>query len=162
MPTVQVLTEPEPGLARSLAERGHYVLQAYDERPVSRGEVRTLARPSGEGIASALMRAGIAEPRAKALARDSARNLAVLRRLIPGAPGGLPKWAEEPPPHALLAALLAGGWDEHAEADRTRLSELADQPYDAVIAALAPYVGQFDSPLQKIGSTTCPEAGLSF
>jgi hypothetical protein len=99
------------------------------------------------------MRAGIADPRAKALARDSARNLAVLRRLIPGAPGGLPKWAEEPPPHALLAALLAGGWDEHAEADRTRLSELADQPYDAVIAALARYVGQFDSPLQKIGST---------
>jgi transcriptional regulator with XRE-family HTH domain len=150
---ILLLTEPEPGLARSLAERGHHVLQAYDERPVSRGEVRTLARPSREGIASALMGAGIAEPRAKALARDSARNLAVLRRLIPGAPGRLPKWAEEPPPHALLAALLAGGWDENAEADRARLSELADQPYDAVIAALAPYIGQFDSPLQKIGST---------
>ncbi len=152
-PLILLLTEPEPGLARSLAERGHYVLQAYDERPVSRGEVRTLARPSREGIASALTAAGIAEPRAKALARDSARNLAVLRRLIPGAPGRLPKWVEEPPPHALLAALLAGGWDENAEADRARLSELADQPYDAVIAALAPYVGQFDSPLQKIGST---------
>ena len=120
-PLILLLTEPEPGLARSLAERGHYVLQAYDERPVSRGEVRTLARPSREGIASALTAAGIAEPRAKALARDSARNLAVLRRLIPGAPGRLPKWAEEPPPHALLAALLAGGWDENAEADRARL-----------------------------------------
>jgi transcriptional regulator with XRE-family HTH domain len=150
---ILLLTEPEPGLARSLAQRGHYVLQVYDERPVSRGEVRTLARPSREGIASALTAAGIAEPRAKALARDSARNLAVLRRLIPGAPGRLPKWAEEPPPHALLAALLAGGWDENGEADRARLSELADQPYDAVIAALAPYIGQFDSPLQKIGST---------
>jgi hypothetical protein len=92
-PLILLLTEPEPGLARSLAERGHYVVQAYDERPVSRGEVRTLARPSREGIASALTAAGIAEPRAKALARDSARNLAVLRRLIPGAPGRLPKWA---------------------------------------------------------------------
>ena len=151
-PLILLLTEPEPGLARSLSERGHYVLQVYDERPVSRGEVRTLARPSREGIASALTAAGIAEPRAKALARDSARNLAVLRRLIPGAPGRLPKWAEEPPPHALLAALLAGGWDENAEADRARLSEIADQPYDAIITALAPYVGQFDSPLQKIGS----------
>jgi transcriptional regulator with XRE-family HTH domain len=152
-PLILLLTEPEPGLARNLSKRGHYVLQTYDERPVSRGEVRTLARPSREGIAGALMAAGIAKPRAEALARDSARNLAVLRRLIPGAPGRLPKWAEEPPPHALLAALLAGGWDENAEADRAQLSEIADEPYDAIITALAPYVGQFDSPLQKIGST---------
>jgi transcriptional regulator with XRE-family HTH domain len=153
-PLILLLTDPEPGTARSLAKRGHYVLQAYDERLVSRGEIRTLERPSREGIAAALTAAGIAEPRANALARDSARNLAVLRRLIPAAPGRrLPRWAEEPPPHALLAALLAGGWDESAEADRARLAELADQPYAAVIAVLVPYVGQFDSPLQKIGST---------
>ena len=152
-PLFLLLTDPEPGLARRLVERGHYVLQAYDERLIARGEVRTLERPSREGIASALSAAGIAEPRAKALARDSARNLAVLRRLIPVAQGRLPNWAQEPPPHALLAALLAGGWDESADADRARLSELADQPYEAVVAALTPFVGQFDSPLQKIGST---------
>lgn len=152
-PLILLLTDPDPGLARSLADRGHYVLLAYDERPTSRGEVRPLARPSREGIATALTAAGIAESRAEALARDSARNLAVLRRLIPAAPGRLPPWAEEWPPHALLAALLAGGWDENAEADRARLAELADQPYEAVIAALAPYIGQFDSPLHKIGST---------
>lgn len=152
-PLILLLAEPDPGLARTLVERGHYVLQAYDERPVSRGEVRTLARPSRDGIASALTAAGIAEPRAQALARDSARNLAVLRRLIPSAPGRLPRWAQETPPHALLAALLAGGWDEKVEADRSRLAEIADQPYETVIAALVPYIGDFDSPLQKIGST---------
>ena len=152
-PLILLLTEPEPGLARSLAERGHYVLQAYDEGPVGRGDMRTLARPSREGIANALTAAGIAEPRAKALARNSARNLAVLRREIPGAPGRLPKWAQETPPDALLAALMAGGWDENAEADRARLAELADQPYEAVIKALTEYVGKFDSPLQKIGPT---------
>ncbi|WP_208758143.1 helix-turn-helix domain-containing protein [Bradyrhizobium zhanjiangense] len=150
---IMLLTEPDAGLARSLADRGHYVLQAYDERPISRGDVRTLARPSRQGIASALVAAGIAEPRAEALARDSARNLAVLRRLIPGAPGRLPQWAQDTPPHALLAALLAGGWDEDAKSDRARLAELADQPYEAVVTALAPYVGNFDSALQKIGST---------
>jgi transcriptional regulator with XRE-family HTH domain len=152
-PLILLLTEPEPGLARSLVEHGHYALQAYDERPVSRGEVRTLARPSREGIASALTAAGIAEPRAEALARDSARNLAVLRRLIPGAPGRLPRWADGTPPHALLAALLAGGWDENGDTDRARLAEIADQSYEDVIAALAPYIGDFDSPLQKIGSS---------
>lgn len=152
-PLILLLTEPEPGLAQTLAKRGHFVLQAYDERPVSRGDIRVLARPSREGIASALTAAGISEPRAQALARDCARNLAVLRRLIPSAPGRLPLWAQETPPHALLAAMLAGGWDENAEADRARLAELADESHDKTIAALAPYVGDFDSPLRRIGST---------
>lgn len=152
-PLILLLTEPEPGLAQTLVKRGHYVLMAYDERQVSRGEIRTLARPSREGIASALIAAGITEPRAEALARDSARNLAVLRRLIPSAPGRIPRWAQETPPHALLAALLAGGWDENAVADRARLAEIADQSYETVIATIAPYVGDFDSPLQKVGST---------
>lgn len=151
-PLILLLTEPEPGLARTLVARGHYVLLAYDERQVARGEVRTLARPSREGIASALAAIGIAEARAETLARDSARNLAVLRRLIPSAPGRLPLWAQDTPPRALLAALLAGGWDENVEADQARLAEIADQSYEAVIAALAPYVGDFDSPLQKVGS----------
>lgn len=153
-PLILLLTEPEPGLARILAERGHFVLQAYDGRQASsRSEVRILARPSREAIVTALTAAGIAEPRAHPLARDCARNLAVLRRLIASAPGRLPRWAQETPPHALLAALLAGGWDENGEADRARLAEIADRPYEAVIAALASYLGNFDSPLQKIGST---------
>lgn len=151
-PLILLLTEPDPGLARTLAKQGHFVLLAYDERLIGHGKVRALARPSQEGIATALQTAGIAEPRARALARDSARNLAVLRRLIPGAPGRLPRWAEGTPPKALLAALLAGGWVETSEGDRTRLAELADQPYDAVIADLASFVGAFDSPVQKVGS----------
>ena len=152
-PLILLLTEPEPGLAQALAKRGHFVLQAYDERQITRGEIRVLARPSREGIANALTAAGIAEPRAQALARDCARNLTVIRRLIPSAPGRLPNWARDTPPHALLAAMLAGGWDENVETDRARLAEIADQSYETVISALAPYVGQFDSPLRKIGST---------
>ncbi|MBY4640512.1 helix-turn-helix domain-containing protein [Gluconacetobacter entanii] len=152
-PLILVLTEPEPGLAQSLASKGHFVLQAYDDRYTSRGEARTLERPSREGIANALRAGGIAEPRARALARDSARNLAVLRRLLPGAPGRLPKWAEGPPPRALLAALLAGGWDDNSEADQALLSKLADTSYEQTIATLTPYVDQFDSPLQKVGTT---------
>ncbi|MGH7099921.1 MAG: hypothetical protein ACREE4_20025, partial [Stellaceae bacterium] len=120
---------------------------------VSHGEVRKLARPSREGIAGALIGADIVEPRARALARDSARNLAVLRRLIPSAPGRLPAWAQEPPPRALLAALLAGAWDDASEADKASVSELAGESYEQVVAKLAPYIGEFDSPLRKLGST---------
>jgi transcriptional regulator with XRE-family HTH domain len=151
-PLILLLTEPEPGLAQTLIDRGHYVLQAYDDRPVTGGKVRTLKRPSRDGIASALTSAGIGEQRAQALARDSARNLAVLRRRIPSAPGRKPKWAEGHPPRSLMAALMAGGWNDSSAADKARLSEMADKPYDSIIAALTPYVGQFDSPLQKVGS----------
>jgi len=150
-PLILLLTEPDPGLARSLAKHGHFVLQAYDERLTGNGEVRSLARPSRNGISAALQAAGIAAPRAEALARDSARNIAVLRRLIPGAPGRMPWWAEKTPPKALLAALLAGGWVETSDGDRARLAEFAGQPYDGVVADLAPFVGAFDSPLQKVG-----------
>ena len=150
-PLILVFTEPDPGLAGALVKRGHFVLQAYDERLVGRGEVRVLARPSREGIAAALHAAGMAEPRARALARDSARNLAILRRLIPAAPGRLPAWAEGMPPKALLAALLAGGWDETSEGDRAQLAALAGQPFETFLADLTPLVGAFDRPLQKVG-----------
>jgi transcriptional regulator with XRE-family HTH domain len=152
-PLIILMTEPDPGLAKALVKRDHHVLQAYDARLVAQGELRTLARPSREGIASALQAAGIAEPRAKALARDCARNLTVLRRLIPSASGRVPQWAEVAPPQALIAALLAGGWDENVAADRARLAELADQSYDTIVANLKGFVGGFDRPLQKIGST---------
>ncbi|MCA1778073.1 MAG: helix-turn-helix domain-containing protein [Xanthomonadaceae bacterium] len=151
-PLYLIMTERKAGLARFLVEHGHYVLQAHDERPVARGNIRTLARPSREGIGHALTTMGIAEPRAEALARDCARNLSILRRIIPGAPGRSPQWAENSP-RALLAALLAGGWDEDSDADRARLAQLADQPYTTVIADLARYVDEFDQPLRKIGST---------
>ncbi|MDB5581514.1 MAG: hypothetical protein JWR80_6690 [Bradyrhizobium sp.] len=152
-PLIIVLTDPHPGLAKTLVARGHYVLQAYDERALAQGDVRVLARPSREGIARALEGAGIARTRAEALARDSARNLAILRRRMPSAPDSVPRWATEPPPQALIAALLAGGWDEENKADTVQIEQLAEQPYDKVTAALMPYVGAFDSPLQKVGST---------
>lgn len=148
-----ILIEPEAGLAQTLAARGHHVLQLYDDRQVSQGDVNSLARPTRDGIVRALTNAGIAENRAQKLARDSARNLAVLRRLMPNAPGRIPDWAKAPPPRALLAALLAGGWDENFEADRACIAEMVDQPYDTVVAALSAHVGKLDSPLRRIGTT---------
>ncbi|MEG3147413.1 helix-turn-helix transcriptional regulator [Sphingomonas sp. RT2P30] len=151
-PLIIVMTDPHPGLAKTLAAKGHFVLQAYDERVLAQGEMRALARPSRAGIARALEQSGTPRARAETLARDSARNLAVLRRLMPSAPDTLPSWATEKPPQALIAALLAGGWEEENEADKAQLEQLAEQPYDELIAVLMPYVGAFDSPLQKAGS----------
>lgn len=147
-----VLLDPEPGLAGRLVQRGHHVLLAYGGNTDQRGDYRRLARPTREAIEQALMQAGIAEPQARNLARDSSRSLAILRRLIPVAPGRLPHWADGTPPRALLAAMLAGGWDEQSDADKDAVSRLATMPYADVAAAIAPLASAMDGPLRKVGN----------
>lgn len=146
-----VLYDPEPGLAQLLAKRGHHVLLAYGGNPDLPG-ARQLRRPSRDGIERALIDAGIAEGDARSLARESSRSLAILRRLIPSAPGRLPDWTKPSPAHALLAALLAGAWDEACEFDKTILARLGDVSYDKLAIELAPFVNKFDSPLRKVGT----------
>lgn len=151
-PLILIFTEPNSGLGQILVKKGHFVLQAYGDQPPSQGNLRQLERPSREGIRLALESMGIAEPRAFNLARDSARNLSILRRLIARDAGQRADWAEKPLPSALLAAMLAGGWDDNNEADQASLSELAGAPYDQVIASLTLYADQLNSPLQVVGS----------
>jgi transcriptional regulator with XRE-family HTH domain len=150
-PLIIVVFDPEPGLAQAIAQRGHHVLAAYGQNPSSRRSVIKLERPLREGIEIALTQAGIPETKAKNYARECSRSLGILRRLIPGLPGRLPSWAQSTPPRALLAALLAGAWDETSESDKVILSKLADVAYETFAAAVAPLVGNFDSPLRKVG-----------
>ena len=150
-PLIIVLIDPEPGLAKRMSLAGHYVLLSYGDGEHAPGDETTLPRPSREGIALALEDMGIARDRAEALARDSARSLAVLRRLIPVAPGRLPRWAQSPPPKALIAAMLAGGWTEKNANDRRVLERLSGLAYADLQAALTPYVSALDSPLRKVG-----------
>jgi transcriptional regulator with XRE-family HTH domain len=150
-PLIIILLDPDAGLAKRMALRGHYVLLAYGDGEHAPGDETTLPRPSRTGISSALEDMGIPRDRAEALARDAARSLAVLRRLIPAAPGRLPKWAQSPPPKALLAAMLAGGWTERKEGDRRVLERLSGMSYAELEAALMPYTASLDSPLRKVG-----------
>ncbi len=159
-PLYVVMTEPDDGVAARLVKQGHYVLLAYGERPESHGDMRVLGRPGRPGIEAALIEAGIAEASAARHARDCARNLTVLRRLIPAHAGSEPRWAKAPP-RALLAALLAGGWDDTVTADRDCVVELAGAAsYGEVEQALTEFVGSVeqrafgssDRPIKKVGS----------
>ncbi|MBB4395075.1 helix-turn-helix transcriptional regulator [Bradyrhizobium sp. ERR14] len=150
-PLIIVILEPEAGVAESIAAKGHHVLAAFGQNPGSLGQMRKLSRPSREGIEAALIDSGLPEEKAKAFARDSARSLAILRRLMPGVASRLPHWAQGTISRSLLAALLAGMWDDGKEADKAVLSRLSDMPYEAFVASIAPYVGEFDSPLRKVG-----------
>jgi uncharacterized membrane-anchored protein YhcB (DUF1043 family) len=150
-PLIIVILEPETGVAEAIAARGHHVLAAFGPNPGLHGTVRKLSRPSREGIEAALITVGVKEDKAKTLARDSARSLAILRRLMPAVASRLPHWAQGTISRPLLAALLAGMWDESREADKVIMSRLSEMPYEAFIASIVPYVGEFDSPLRKVG-----------
>jgi transcriptional regulator with XRE-family HTH domain len=151
-PLIIVLLDPEPGLAQTIAQKGHHVLLAYGSSPSLRGDVQKLERPSRDGIEAALREARLPDDKAMRLARESSRSLAILRRLIPAQPGRLPAWAQNAPPRALVAALLAGAWDERSHADKMILARLADMSYDAFVAGISPFTSHFDSPLRKVGS----------
>ncbi|MDD1537407.1 MULTISPECIES: helix-turn-helix domain-containing protein [unclassified Bradyrhizobium] len=147
-----VILEPETGVAETVAANGHHVLAAFGQTPGVQGTIRKLERPSREGIETALMTIGVPEDRAKAFARDSARSLAILRRLMPAAAIRLPQWAQGTISRALLAALLAGMWDESRASDKEIMARLSEMSYDAFIASIAPFAGEFDTPLRKVGS----------
>ena len=152
-PLIIILLDPEPGLARTIVQKGHHVLLAYGDGAYQDTDVRRIARPSRDGIETALTNAGIARARAETLARDSSRSLAVLRRLIPHAPGRLPSWAEGTPLRTLTAALLAGAWDSKSEADKAILERLAAPlSYDEIETSLADLTNKLDSPIRRSGT----------
>ncbi|MBB4245238.1 helix-turn-helix domain-containing protein [Rhizobium tropici] len=151
-PLVIVVLDPEPGLAQALAKKGHHVLAAYGQDASSSGDAIVLERPARENIKIVLEGVGVPSEMAGRMARDSSRSLGILRRLMPSSPGRVPAWAKGLPSQSLIAALLAGGWDESSEGDKSVLSRLADMPYEPFAASLAGLAGNFDSPLRKVGS----------
>lgn len=150
---VIVLLDPEAGLAEAIAKKGHHVLMAYGLGSDHASQVHQLERPSREGIEAVLVADGIDKEKAQRYAREAYRSLAILRRLLPSQASRIPAWARPTPPKALLAALMAGGWDEQSDADKAVVSAFANMNYDDLVHAIAPYVGHLDSPLRKVGST---------
>jgi transcriptional regulator with XRE-family HTH domain len=150
-PLVIVLEDAEPGVAQRLALRGHHLFVAHG--PSGGGDRSViLPRPPRDAIEHALMGMGLERERAANLARDAARSLAVLRRLMPSAPARVPAWAKENPSRCLVAALLAGAWDEDSDGDKMALERLAGKRYETIVAELAPLVGYLEQPLRKVGS----------
>jgi hypothetical protein len=150
-PLIIVLEDAEPGLPQRLASRGHHVFVAHGP---SGGTDRSLIlpRPPRDAIEHALMGMGLKPEQATNLARDAARSIAVLRRLMPSAAARVPAWARGNPSRCLVAALLAGAWDEDSNGDKVALERLAGQPYEAIVAELAPLVGYLEQPLRKVGT----------
>lgn len=152
-PLIIILQDSDPGLAQSIANKGHHVLLAYSASTLPAGDIRQLPRLSRNGIEASLQEVGVPESKCATLAHDASGSLAILRRLIPRSPGQLPSWALNPPTRALIAALLAGSWDEGCDGDKIILSKISGIPYESIVEALAPLAAGIGGPLRKVGQS---------
>ena len=152
-PLVIVMEDSEPGLATSLAEKGHHVYMPYGSSIGVREASTILPTPPFGDFQTALRDIGIPEVEADRLSRDTFRSLVVLRRLIPSTTFVKPKWSQEPQSSLLLPCLLAGAWDANAPGDLEALKVLSGAHYEDVTRSLTGFTGAPDSPLRRAGST---------
>jgi len=150
-PMIIVLEGGETGLAARLAQRGHYVYLAYGSDIGTPADVVRLERPARLEVEYALTAMGFDEVKARNLAQDSARSLAVLRRLTALAPESNANWDGGEPPRGIIAALLAGAWDESSDGDKSIIAKLAGEKYEAAVATLTPVISRLDGIVRKAG-----------
>ena len=153
-PLVLVLDTTDAGMATRLVERGHHVFLPYGSFASAASNPHRLPRASRELFEDALRGMDVPDGEVERLSRESARNISILRRLIPSAPAAqAPAWATAPEARQLLPVLLAGAWDSAYAEDKNTLSRLAGVPYDSLEASLAAWVGVPDSPLRNAGTS---------
>lgn len=152
-PLILVLRDADIGFATRLAKKGHHVLVALGPDAVAPTSSRVLAKPTREQLQSALSRMGLSRREAETLSLDAGRSLAVLRRLMPPAPGRRPAWSEAAPDRALLIALLVGGWSGNVDGDCAVIERLSGRSHDEVVRALAAYATTMDAPLRHSDGT---------
>ena len=122
-PLVIVPPDGEPGLVQLLVADGHHVYAAHGQAALHVGNARALPRPWRHNLQVALARMSVPEENARQLSKGSGRSLTVLRRLMPAAPAFRPRLAAEPSPE-LIAAMLAGSWNQTSAADRKVVAAL--------------------------------------
>jgi hypothetical protein len=148
------LEDAYAGLAAQLVGQGHHVYIVHGSETGAPDNSIALPRPPAELFAGALVSMGMDKQDAERLARESARSLSILRRLIPSAPGWeAPEWAKPDRARELVAVLLAGAWNEIHEPDRKAIEQLSGEKYKSIEDRLSRWATVPDSPFRKAGAT---------
>lgn len=130
-------------------KRGHTVIVAATPADQIE-EAITLPIIEKEGFIEALVKIGIDETRARAIAKDTARDINVFRRRD-GIAIEKPKWFESI--EDLLPAILVGEWTDTVEGDKSVLERLSNMKYDEYEARLYAHLMEEETPLIHIGNT---------
>lgn len=104
-----------------------------------------------ESFVENLMQSGLTRERASKLAKESARNVTVLRRQLEFV-NNLPEWAKVENVREIIPALLVGRWDENFDDDKQILAEVSGESYEEYLKKITKWLNKPDSPLIKIGT----------
>jgi hypothetical protein len=109
---------------------------------------RPLSRPSWYELHQALKQMVTGDERAERLARECGRSVTILARRIPRVERPSPPWSSSP---GLLAALMAGAWDDAVEGDRNALATLSGREFEDFDRDVRPLLA-LPEPLEREGS----------
>jgi addiction module HigA family antidote len=151
----------EPSLLGAVIDNGHRVLVPLGRSAAGaeRADVELQRLSPAEFVAAVkdtLTGADDNRRREEAEARawECGRSITVYRRRYAAAGvASIPTWASPKKAGELIPVLLAGGWSEGSEADKSVLSSLAGCDYLGVSRLLARCRNQPDSPVRRIGDT---------
>ncbi len=133
-----------------LADRGHRVIA-----PIGRDAARgsswiELNRPTAYEMREGLEFMGFSPERAWQLAHECGRSVSILARRIPSTSAPRPSWSND---NRLVAAFLAGAWDQSVKADTEVVAALAGaNSYEEVEQSLRSFLTHPDSPIELIGT----------
>jgi hypothetical protein len=144
-----LLTTVTEGINYS-TNRGHSVIVA--STPADQIKVAiNLPIIEKEGFVKALVKMGIDEAKARVIAKDTARDVNVLRRREK-IELDKPKWADPNTLADLLPAFLIGKWLDNKEGDKTALATLSGMDFDQYELKLKALLLEEETPLLHFGN----------
>jgi len=152
-PGILIPMFPDADVGAAVAA-GHRVVIPSTGRVIGDGEELNLGRIRRSAARDALRSMGVPETEVDRAARIARRSLMSLRRQLAIAPQlETPPWSTASEAPALMAALLAGTWDEQSEGDKEAVSRLAARDYADVVRTLTRWANEPDPPVRRVGST---------
>ncbi len=98
-----------------------------------------------------LIVSGLTKEKSESYAKETARNLTILRRQLK-LNRDIPKWANEENVIEIIPALIVGRWDEEIEYDVKIIEQLSGENYHSYSRKLTKWLNTNNSPFIKIGS----------
>lgn len=159
-----IVMHGDPGFAKSIAAKGHYVYAIAKNRdrsgvdvtlgPVHRYELEEalMAGVRENGVGVDLLRISRSRGEARSLAKRAGGSVAILRRILAKQTMPPPSWIGTTSRGVLSALLLTGAWDESYGGDRALVERLAAQPYDDVAREIEPLTVGIDAPITRSGT----------
>ena len=131
-------------------KRGHSVIVASTPADQIKKDIVPLPIIEKEGFVKTLVSIGIDDAKARAIAKDTARDINVFRRRE-GIAIEKPKWFESI--EDLLPAILVGKWTDTVDGDKNVLELLSGMKYEQYEKKLSAHLMEEETPLIQVGNT---------